>query len=352
MKLFFYLAKQYFKSFVIVAFGLTFAASLIDFVQYVGNIEGVNRKVLYFYYTFSDYFLFVYPIAFIFAAIIVFSNLVWKNHLLAFSSFGYEKSSVLKPFITVFVIVYFIIFILNFTQFAYSGDSARAILDKRQLFNSLHNIFFKYNSNFVYAKKMDVVNKELKGVTLYIINNNKLSELLHFKSAKFKNKMWIATNVEKKVLKYKNNKPIGYKILHVKKESILKGYYPKVVRLLYEGERMSIYDGFKALTLLSKQKIDSSKVKSALYTKVLMPLFAPALIIMILAYLPLHRRFLSRAKYLVTTMGLTLIVWTILYSVNMLSINGVIPVDLGQPFVIILLYLLAFYIWFKKRHSF
>jgi len=230
MKLFFYLAKQYFKSFVIVAFGLTFAASLIDFVQYVGNIEGVNRKVLYFYYTFSDYFLFVYPIAFIFAAIIVFSNLVWKNHLLAFSSFGYEKSSVLKPFITVFVIVYFIIFILNFTQ-----------------------------------------NKELKGVTLYIINNNKLSELLHFKSAKFKNKMWIATNVEKKVLKYKNNKPIGYKILHVKKESILKGYYPKVVRLLYEGERMSIYDGFKALTLLSKQKIDSSKVKSALYTKVLMP---------------------------------------------------------------------------------
>jgi len=352
MKLFLYLAKHYLKSFVIVAFGLTFAATLIDFVQYVGDIEGVNRKILYFYYTFSDYFLFIYPIAFIFAAIIVFSNLVWKNHLLAFSSFGYEKSSILKSFIAVFIIIYSVVFALNFTQFAYSGDSARAILDKRQLFNSLHNIFFKYNSNFVYAKEMDIVNKELKGVTLYIIKDNRLSELLHFNVAKFKNKKWIATGIEKKVLNYKNGQPVGYKIIQVKKESILKGYYPKVVRLLYEGKRMSIYDGFKALTLLSKQKIDSSKVKSALYTKVLMPLFAPALIIMILAYLPLHRRFLSRAKYLVSTMGLTLIVWTILYSLNMLSINGVVPVDLGQPLVIIVLYMVAFYIWFKKRHSF
>jgi lipopolysaccharide export system permease protein len=122
--------------------------------------------------------------------------------------------------------------------------------------------------------------------------------------------------------------------------------------LLYEGKRMSIYDGIRALNLLKKQGIDSSKVKSALYTKILMPLFAPALIIIIFAFLPLHKRFLSTAKYLTSTMGLTLIVWTILYSVNMLSLNGVVPVDLGQPMVIMFLFIFAFYIWFKKRLTF
>ena len=351
-KAFFYLAKLYLKNFIIVAFGLTFAATLIDFVSHFSSINGVNRQFLYYYYIFCDYFNFIYPIAFVFGAIITFSNLVWRNHLLAFSSFGYSKNALIKPFITVFLVIYFLMVALNFTKFAYSADSAKAILENRQLFKSLNNIFFKYNNNFVFAKKMDVANKEFKDVTLYIIKDERLSQLLHFDSAKFKNKKWIAKNIEKKTLKYKDGKPQGYDVEYIEKESILNGYYPKVVRLLYEGKRMSIYDGLRALKLLKAQNIDSAKIKSALYTKIVMPLFAPALIIITLALLPLHRRFLSRAKYLLLTMGSTLIVWTLLYSINMLGINGVVSADFGQPVVILLLFLLAFFIWFKKLKSF
>jgi len=352
MKAFSYLAKQYLKSFLIVAFGLTFAATLIDFIQYVDKIEGVNRRFLYFYYTFSDYFLFIYPIAFVFGAIITFSTLIWKNHLIAFSSFGYNKNSLIKPFLAVFLSIYLIVFALNFTTFAYSGDSARAILDKRELFKSLNNIFFKYNNNFVFAKKMDVVNKEFKDVTLYIVKNGRLDELLYFDKAKFKNKKWVAYNIKKKVIKYKDLKPQGYSVSKIDKEEILKGYYPKVVRLLYEGKRMSIDDGFRALALLNKQGIDNAKVKSALYTKIVMPLFAPFLIMIIFALLPMHKRFLSRAKFLAFTMGSTLIVWTILYSVNMLGINGVIPVDFGQPVIILILALIATTTWLRRKEKF
>ncbi len=348
MKAFFYLAKQYLKSFLIVAFGLTFAATLIDFIQYVGDIQGVNRKLLYFYYTFCDFFLFIYPIAFVFGAIITFSNLVWRSHLLSFLSFGYNKQRLIKPFISVFLLIYLIVVGLNFTKFAYSGDSARAILDNRQLFKSLDKIFFKYNNNFVFAQKMDVVAKEFKGVTLYIKKGNKLTDILHFKSAKFENGKWIAKNIEKKTMEYKDGKPIGYKISHLQKKEILQGYYPKVVRLLYEGKRMSIIDGIKALILLKEQNIDSSKVKSSLYTKLVMPLFAPLLIVLIFAFLPLHKRFLSRAKYLLLTMGATLITWTVLYSANMLSLNGVINPDFGQPLIILLLLLLTIIVWKKK----
>jgi len=347
-----YLAKSYIVNFLIVAFGLTFAATLIDFIQHIGGIEGANRKFLYFYYTFSDYFLFIYPIALVFGAIVTFSKLVSRNHLLALLSFGYSKRELLKPFFASFVVIYLIIIGLNFTKFAYSGDSAQAIVDNRALFKSLNNIFFKYNNNFVFAKSMDVVNKEFKDVTLYITNRDRLESLLHFDKAKFRNNRWIASNIEKKILKYKDGKPQGYNIVKIDKEEILQGYYPKVVRLLYEGKRMSIGDGLKALRLLKKQGVDASKVKSALYTKILMPLFAPMLIAIIFAFLPLNKRFLNSAKYLISTMGLTLIVWTILYSVNMLSINGVVPVDLGEPMLIFILFLLSLYIWNARASSF
>ncbi len=349
---FLYIAKQYFKNFLMVALGLTFAATLIDFIEHFGQVEGANRKFLYFYYIYCDYLVFIYPIALVFGAIITFFNLLWRNHLVAFLSFSYRKSRLIKPFFAVFAIVYIFIVALSFTKFAYYGDSARALIENRQLFKSLDNIFFKYNNDFVFAKKMDVVKKEFSDVTLYTTKNNRLVELSHFKKAKFKNKKWIATNIEKKILQYSNGKPEGYKVIHIEKETILKSYYPKVVRLLYEGKRMSIKDAIRALALLKEQGIDNSKVKSALYTKVVMPLFAPILIIMIFAMLPIHRRFVSRAKYLVSTMGATLIIWTLLYSVNMLSINGTIPADLGQPLVIFVLFIISILIWRKKAESF
>ena len=349
---FIYIAKQYFKNFLIIALGLTFAATLIDFIEYFGRIDGANRKFLYFYYMYCDYLVFIYPIALIFGAIITFFNLLWRNHLVAFLSFGYRKSRLIKPFLAVFTIVYIFIVALSFTKFAYYGDSARALIENRQLFKSLDNIFFKYNNDFVFAKKMDVVKKEFSDVTLYKSKDNRLVELSHFKKAKFKNKKWIATDIEKKIIQYRNGKPEGYKVKHIDKEIILKGYYPKVVRLLYEGKRMSIEDAIRALKLLKEQGIDNSKVKSALYTKIIMPLFAPILIIIIFAMLPLHRRFISRAKYLLLSMGTTLVIWTLLYSVNMLSINGTIPADLGQPLVIFVLLIISIFVWRKKSESF
>ena len=349
---FLYIAKQYFKNFLIVALGLTFAATLIDFIEHVGHLQGANRKFLYFYYIYCDYLVFIYPIALVFGAIITFFNLLWRNHLVAFLSFGYRKSRLIKPFFAVFIVVYTLIVALSFTKFAYYGDSARALIENRQLFKSLDNIFFKYNNNFVFAKKMDVVNKEFSDVTLYTTKNNRLVELSHFKKAKFKNKKWIAIDIEKKIIQYNKGKPEGYKVEHIDRETILKGYYPKVVRLLYEGKRMSIKDAIRALKLLKEQGIDNSKVKSALYTKVIMPLFAPILIIIIFAMLPIHRRFVSRAKYLLLTMGTTLVIWTLLYSVNMLTINGTIPADLGQPLVIFVLFIISLLVWKKKAESF
>jgi len=351
-KAFKFLLKNYLKEFLIVSIGLTFAASLIDFVQHFSRIDGVNREFLYFYYTFCQYFLFIYPLAFVFAAIITFVKLVWENKLVALLSFGYSKSFIIKPFLILFFIVYILVTILNFGSFAYSADKAEAILAKRELFNSLDNIFFKYNNSFVFAKSLDPVHKEFKDVTLYIIQNSKLKELLYFQKANFKDGKWIAKNVEKRVINYKGSKPIGYKVFKLDKEIILKDYYPKVIRLLYEGKRMSIKDGIRALILLNKQNVDSSKVKVALFTKLLMPLFAPMLIVIFFAYTPISKRFLNRVKYISISVGVTLVTWTLFYTINMLSVNSVIDVDFGEPLAILILFLITIYIWKRKHNNF
>ena len=348
---FLYILKHYLKSFFIILFGLVFIVSLIDFVQHMGQIEGINRDFLYFYYTFSNSLSLLYPIALVFGAVMAFSTLLFKNHLLILTSFGYTRNFILKPFVAGAFGIYLTVVGLNFTQFAYSGDRAEAVLNNGDIFKAVDNIFFKYNSSFVSAKEMDVVHKELKEAKLYYIKDRKVVYLMEFERAKFKDGAWLAKNIVKKSFVYKNGIPNGYKESIIKKSKILEGYYPKVVRLLYEGKRMSIQDGLAAKELLKSQNIDSSKITSALYERLIMPLFAPFLIIIIGMLMPLHRRFFSKAKFFLYSLGFTLIIWSILYSLNMMSINEVVPPYLGQPLVVIILAMIAIYLWISRRNN-
>ena len=343
-----YLSFQYIKNFLIISFGLTFAAVFINFLQHVTKIEGFNRKILYFFYNFEDYLAFIYPIALVFGAVFTFYNLILKNHLLAFYSFGFKPKQILKPFLVVSLFIYLIFIALNFTDFAYANNNAKSILDNKERYSSMDNLFFKYNNFFVYAKELDVVNKKFMDVTLYNIKDSKLNSLMHFKSAKFANKKWIAKDVEIKKLNYLNGKPQGYEVSHKDSLEILKGYFPKVIELLYQGKRMSINDGYRAFKLLKKQNIDITKVKSALYSKIVMPLFAPLLILLIFRFTPINRRFLNRGRYLLATVGVTLVIWSLLYSVNMLGLSGAINPDYGQPVVILILLILTLFAYIKK----
>ncbi len=351
LRAFFYIFKLYLRSFFITLFALVFIITLIDFVQHMKSIEGMNRAFLYIYYVASNTLSLIYPIALVFGAVMALSSLLFKNHLVAFSSFGYKKFSLIKPiFIGSFLIIATVIG-LNFTKFAYAGDKAEAIISDTQIYHSVENIFFKYNSSFVSAKSMDAVKKELKDVTLYYINKDRLRYLMEFKKATFKDGAWLAQDVVKKVIKYKNNLPQGYRVEQIKEVTILKGYYPKVVRLLYEGKRMSIQDGLKAMSLLDEQHIDNSKIKAALYERVIMPLFAPFLILIIGMLTPLHQRFFSRSKYYLYSLGATLVVWSLLYSTSMLSKNSTLPAILGQPVIVLILAIISLYLLVKKRNN-
>ena len=345
-KLFFYLAKHYVKNFLIITLALTFTTVLIDFLQHINKIEGFNRKVLYSFFRFEEYLAFVYPLSMIFAAVTSFYALIQKNHLIVIESFSYTKKQIIKPFITLALFIYLLFLALQFTNFAYANNNVEEIKAKSNI-HTLQNLFFKYNDSFVFAKELDIVHKKFKDVTLYKRDNERIDTIAHFKEAHFKNKAWIATNIEQKKLLYKEQEPIGYETKKIAQMEILKGYYPKVIKLLYEGKRMRIDDGIKAYLLSKEQNIETNKILSSLLGKIFMPLYALFLIVIIFYYTPISKRFFNKGKYLFYSIGSALLLWTLLYSLNMLSLAGTINPWLGQPLVIALLALYALYCYMK-----
>ncbi len=348
MTLYFYVLKHYLKDFLLLLLALTFVVTLIDFIQHFSSIDGVNREFLYFIYSAANSSMLIYPLALVFAAIVTLSRLISRNHLIVLGSFGYPKKVLAKPLLTAVFAVFFIVVSLNFTQFAYSSDSARAIIDKRQLFKSVKNLFFKYNDSFVYVEELDVANKVLKNITIYSIENKRIEDILRIERAVFKDGAWLATGVKREYIIYKENKPLRYDIESIDKRMILEGYFPKVISLLYEGKRMSIQDGLKALKLLNEQKVDNSKVVAALYEKLVMPLFAPVLVLLILIYTPISKRYMNPIKYYLFGTSITILVWVTLYGINILTLNSVLPATYSQPLVILFIALITAYLWFKE----
>ncbi len=348
MRLYLYIFKQYIKDFLLLLLALTFVVTLIDFIQHISSIEGINREFLYFIYSAASSMMVIYPLALVFAAIVTLSRLIARNHLIVLGSFGYPKKVLAKPLLSAIFLIYFIIVALNFTQFAYSGDTARAIIDKRKLFKSVENLFFKYNDSFVFVKELDVPNKVLKNITMYTINSRRIENILRIERATFEDGAWRATGIINEHIVFVGEKPQRYQIEPLGDSLILEGYFPKVISLLYEGKRMSIQDGLKALKLLNEQRVDNSKVIAALYEKLLMPLFAPIVVLLILIYTPISKRYMNSLKYYLFGIGITILVWIVLYGINILTINSVLPAAYSQPLVILLLLFATLFLWFRE----
>jgi len=342
---FLYLSKKYIKNFLLIAFALVFTITLITLAS--NQIDGFNRKILYSFYIFEDFLQIFYPMALVLGALLTFYQLIVNNHLLAFSSLSYKKSNLIKPFLYISFAVYFIFLALDFTPFAYAYSNANTILKGKEE-NRVKNMFFKYNDSFVYAKSLDVVNREFKDVKIYKIKDLKLQKILDFDSAKFVKDRWIAKNVKVKTFKYNNQKPIGVEVDSRDKIEVLKGYYPRVIKLLYEGKRVDLANGIKAIALLKEQHIDSSQVRSTLYSKLLIPLIAPFLILIFFSFAPLHKRVASLGGYLFWTMGGTIVGFIVIYTLNVFSKSSAINPNYVLPVVIFVTFIYSVYLWFKK----
>ncbi|MCB4747578.1 MAG: LptF/LptG family permease [Sulfurovum sp.] len=347
-----YLVKHYVQNFLAILFGLAFAFAAIDYFQHIQqfNISG-NYKILYIYYMWQEALSLLYPLAIVFALIITKLNFVKQGTMAALYAFGYSKQQLVLPIIFVMTLTYSIFITLHMTEFSYAKDKAAVLLENHISAYDTNDFFFKYNDTFVYMKKLDPIHKRLEEITIFKVKGHKVLYTIYAPYAIFNGEEWEAKNATLKTHVYEQGRLMKYSVENKKSIKTLHGYKPKIIESLYEGKALNILDAYHTWMLLKIQHLDSSKIRAALYAKVVMPLFALALAIILFFKIPFHTRMIHFGLVVSVALGVTFMIWGVLFGLNQIGANGVLSPEVTVIIPIVLLWLYAIYVYLTNERT-
>ncbi len=349
---FYYLSKLYIKNLLVILFGLSFAFAAIDYFQHAQklNISG-NYKILYIFYMWQQALGLLYPLAIVFALIMTKLALIRSNTMGAFHAFGYSKKTLLSPFLLAAVLTYSIFTFLHTTEFSYAKDKASLLLENQADVYNVNNLFFKYNDTFVYIDKLDPIAKKITNITIFKVEGYQVRYTIKAPYATFDGYDWDAHDATLKTHIYKEEKLVKYSIEQKEHISTLSGYKPKIIESLYEGKALNIIDAYNTWELLNKQNLSSDKIRAAFYDKVVMPLFAIALMIILFFKLPFHARMMNLGGVIALSMGATFVIWGVLFGLAQIGTNGVLIPEFSTILPIVLLWGYAIYVYLTDEKS-
>ncbi len=347
-----YMAELYIKNLLAILFGLSFSFAAIDYFQHIQDLSvTANYKVLYIFYMWQEALGLLYPLAIVFALIMTKLSLVKNNTMGALHAFGYSKSKLMLPLLIVAAIIYTIFTFLHTTEFSYAKDKAKVLLENQVNAYDINDLFFKYNDSFVYIKKLDSVEKKIEDITIFKVEGHQVRQTIHSSVAFFNGTQWDAQDATIKTHVYEDGNLKKYTVEHKKSIKTLEGYKPKIIESLYEGKALNIIDAFNTWKLLEKQKLNSDKIRAALYNKVIIPLFSIALMLILFFKLPFHARMMNLGSVIALSLGATFVIWGILFGLNQMGSNGVLVPELTAILPISLLWIYAIYVYFTDEKS-
>jgi lipopolysaccharide export system permease protein len=293
----------------------------------------------------------LYPLAIVFAVIMTKLTLVKNNTMGALHAFGYNKKRLFSPILAVASVTYLIFTFLNTTEFSYAKDKAAILLENELNAYDVNDLFFKYNDTFVYIKKLDPVEKKIEDITIFKVEGYQVRYTIQAPIAIFDGNEWEAQNATLKTHLYKKAKLQKYSVEHRLNIKTLQGYKPKIIESLYEGKALNIIDAFNTWKLLQRQNLNSDKIRAVLYNKIIVPLFAIALLLILFFKLPFHARMINIGYVIALSLGVTFVVWGILFGLNQIGSNGVLIPEFTAILPIVLLWAYACYVYFKDEKS-
>lgn len=334
-----YISIRYLKNLFLFLFGLASIFALIDYLQHLHRLEvASNYKLFYLFYIFEDALGLLYPLAILFALILTTYRLSKDNTMSALHSFGYSKKKLLFPFLIWATILHLIFIFLYTTSFAYARDRAENILKHKKDIKDITNLFFKYENSFVYIEKLNKEKRSIENITLFKIENHKILYTIEAQKAYFNKDKWIAKNAKIKKHIYKNKLLQRFEIIKKKEIAILKGYKPNIIESFNERKSLTLYDAYTTWIVLSKEKLNSTKIKAFIYSKIVTPLFALALLIIFFFKFPFHLRMINMGKTLAFFIGVTIIIWGLLFALSKIGSNGLIMLEISSFLPIFLLF--------------
>jgi lipopolysaccharide export system permease protein len=258
-------------------------------------------------------------------------------------AFGFSKKKLFMPFLAVASTVYLIFMILHTTEFSYAKDKAQHLLKNEYNDYQVKDLFFKYNDAFVYVKKLDPINKRIEDITIFKVEGNQVQYTIKAPYALYNGSGWDAKDARLKMHIYDNNILQRYRLEYKKSIATLEGYKPKIMESLYEGKALSVIDAYHTWKLFSLQKLDSSKIRAIFYDKVVSPLFAITMLLILFFKLPFHARMVNLSATLALSLGATIVVWGVLFGLGRIGYNGVILPELTSVVPILFLIVYAIY---------
>ncbi len=348
-----YLAKHYFINFLALLLGLSAAFTMIDYFQHSQQLESSsNYTIMYIFLMWQEALGQLYPIAIVFAGIMTKISLIKSSNMVALHSFGYTKRQLFTPFFVVAFGIYLSFMWLQTTEFSYAKDKAVAMLEDGMRAYALDDLFFIYDDDFVYAEKLDPIKKEMKNITIFRIGeDNDLLYTVIAKVAKYDGHSWLAKDIIIKRLIYSEGSIKRYEIYTQDSLKTLVGYKPKVIESIHEGKALDIVDMGKTFKLLDEQHLNTKKLRSSIYSKIIFPLFAIILLLVLFFKMPFHARYMNLPLVLSASLGVTFLFWGLLFAFNQMGRNGVLSPELAMPLPILVGLLYALYVYFLDREK-
>lgn len=251
------------------------------------------------------------PLSLVFAWIVTLVIFVRNNELVAFSSLGAKRYNIYSPVIYISLLLLVLLISIQMTPLAYSYEQKVKILDGNYFTNTKSDIFLKYNDNFIYFKKLLPLQKQAEGIHIYKINDGDIIETIIAKKAYFQNDKWYVVDAKivtkPKELNFNSSK---LEVRYEKFLNTLEGFKPKILDSVYEERStFSILDAVSALMLLSKQEVNTDRIRAAIYYDLIIPFFVIPLIMLIFIYTSNNRRFFNIGTFTSFSIFGTLVIW-------------------------------------------
>ena len=350
-RIFLYLSLKYIKIFSVIFAGLILFYIGFDYLSATKWLpESANIRMLYLYYNAQFASDILLPLALVFAMIATKLLLIRSNELVAFYSIGYTKWNVLKPFVYVSLIVTVLYIAAHATNYAYAKEYVSNISNKGTLSRTTQDLFFKYKDYYVYFDTLHPLAKKGDNLRIFHEKNRDVVEIIRAKEAFYRDDKWYIPSAKK----FLKSSEIDFEEKVVerfedKNIQILEGFKPEILDHIHQGKvTYSIMDAFEAISLLDEQKSNADKVYSALYTMIIYPLFAPALILIIFFFVPISSRSLNVSLFSFLALLATLGSWGILFLLRRLTQGGIFTPEVGIILPVLLIFLTAIIVWFKK----
>ena len=345
-----YVAYHYLKNMFIILMGLTGLFTGLDFLMNASSLDSFNIKVLYTFSKWQESLNLLYPLAIILGAIWTKMAFIKQNKVASFYALGVTRKEFFKPFLIVGVLLYFLFVGLNFSSFATAQDTAKMVKKNQFTMSKTEDLFFKYNNSFVYIGTLLPQERKLEKLTVFKMKNNKVIETLTAKEAKFNVNEWVASDVIKKS-KIITNKSQYLKVEHLDFLHTLKGYEPKILKSIYDGKELTLYESITAKTLLENQGLSTEALRADIYSKIITPLFSMALIMILIFRFPFYARYMNMATSTTQALGGTLFVWGILFALQGIGANRTISPELAIILPVLLLWAYAIYTLIKSDNK-